>query len=223
MRNPSKKQHPNLINMPSKKITNKPLNRQKLIDATLRSIVDFGLEQTSISRILSLANLSRGMVNLHFKSKENLLLEALKYYTENYNNRWYSEVDKVSLNHPAKKLQAMIQADLSTNILNNEFVIIWYEFRSKARTNSEYQVYTDTRYERYRKTFYSVCSTLAKLEGSNTKHSRSISHGLIAMMEGMWVDYYLHSDSFDRISAERTFYIFLSSIFPSQFTKDGTK
>jgi AcrR family transcriptional regulator len=41
-------------------------SRRLLIEATLESIVDVGFSSTSISEIVTRANLSRGMVHLYF-------------------------------------------------------------------------------------------------------------------------------------------------------------
>lgn len=204
-----------------KRLVNKPLNRQKLIQATLDSIVDVGIENTSVTEILDKAKLSRGMINLHFDSKESLLLEALKFYTDIYNQTFYKQLESVKTASPALKVQTMIEHDLDICVLNRDYVVIWYEFRGKARTNELYRQYTDTRYKRFRDTYYSICTELVKAEPLQGVSSKSIAHGLITMIEGMWIDFYLHSDSFKRSAAKKTFFIYLTALFPSQFTHKG--
>ena len=208
-------------NSKSKRIVNKPLNRQKLIQATLDTIVESGIENASVSHILKKANLSRGMINLHFDGKEALLLEALKLYTDIYNQSFYSKLDDMVAASAASKLQAIIEHDLDTCVLNRDYVVIWYEFRGKARTNEMYRQYTDTRYKRFRKTYYSICKELVKKEMLSDVSAKAIAHGLITMIEGMWIDFYLHSDSFNRIAAKKTFLIYLAALFPKQFSHKG--
>ena len=209
------------INKTAKRLVNKPLNRQKLIQATLDSIVDVGIENTSVSEILGKAKLSRGMINLHFDSKEALLLEALKYHSSVYNEIWIEKLNSVSHLNAAIKLQTIIENDLDVCVLSKDYVVIWYEFRGKARTNELYRKYTDTRDKGYREKYYAICAELVKQESLDSKLTRNIAHGLIAMMEGMWIDFYLHSNSFNRNSAKKTFFIHLRALFPQQFSHKG--
>lgn len=205
----------------TKRIVNKPLNREKLIQATLDTIVESGIENASVSQILKKANLSRGMINLHFDGKESLLLEALKRYTDIYNQSFYSKLEDIVDASAASKLQAIVEHDLCTSVLNLDYVVIWYEFRGKARTNEIYRQYTDTRYSRFRRTYYSICKELVKKESLSDVSAKSIAHGLITMIEGMWIDFYLHSDSFNRNAAKKTFFIYLTALFPQQFSHKG--
>ena len=208
-------------NVIKKRVVNKPLNRQKLIQATLDTIVDVGIENTSVSQILEKAQLSRGMINLHFSNKENLLLEALKFHSNQYYESWFENLDKVKTNTPAIQLQTIIESDLETCLLNKDYIVVWYEFRGKARTNSSYRKYTDTRDKLYRDVYYKICAELVKSESLNKAISRNIAHGVIAMLEGMWIDFYMHSDSFNRSSAKKTLFVFLAYVFPKQFTLKG--
>ena len=210
-----------VINKTKKRIVNKPLNRQKLIQATLDTIVEVGIENTSVSQILAKAQLSRGMINLHFSNKESLLLEALKFHSQLYYQSWFENLKNVKTQSPAVRLQAIIESDLDACILNKDYIVVWYEFRGKARTNNSYRKYTDTRDKLYRDVYYKVCSELVKNESLKNTISRNVAHGVIAMLEGMWIDFYLHSDSFNRDSAKKTLFIFLSSIFPKQFSFKG--
>ena len=205
----------------TKRIVNKPLNRQKLIQATLDSIVEVGIENTSVSQILLKAQLSRGMINLHFSNKDNLLLESLKTHSQLYYQSWFENLEKVKSSSPAVRLQTIINSDLDACILNKEYIVVWYEFRGKARTNRSYRKYTDTRDKLYRDIYYKICTELVENESLRKHVSRNVAHGVIAMLEGMWIDFYLHSDSFNRNSAKKTLFIFLSSIFPKQFTYKG--
>ena len=52
----------------------KEKRRSQLILATIRSIARHGLSDTTVSTVSSEAGLSQGIINLHFQSKEKLLL-----------------------------------------------------------------------------------------------------------------------------------------------------
>lgn len=53
----------------SKREEKKAANRRKLIEATIDSIAERGLVDTTVSAVVERAGLSRGMVNLQFESK----------------------------------------------------------------------------------------------------------------------------------------------------------
>ena len=63
-------------------------NHQKLIDATIESIAQRGLGETTISHVSSLARVSQGYAHFRFKSKENLLLSSLQFLSDEYKKSW---------------------------------------------------------------------------------------------------------------------------------------
>ena len=56
---------------------------------------------------------------------------------------------------------------------------------------------------------------------TDAEAARDATHGLLALLEGMWTDYLLHPDRFDRDEAMRITFRFLAAMFPSYFTLKG--
>ena len=56
--------------------------REQLILATIRCVADQGLADTTIATVAQEAGLSQGIVNLHFRSKDGLLTETLRYLAD---------------------------------------------------------------------------------------------------------------------------------------------
>ena len=56
--------------------------KAQLIEATMRSIALHGLSDTTMATVVAEAGLSQGIVNLHFQSKERLLLETLAFVVD---------------------------------------------------------------------------------------------------------------------------------------------
>lgn len=198
-------------------------NRIALIEATLESIADVGFARTSVSEIIARANLSRGMIHLHFKGKDNLIVEAVKYASASY----YDSLDQLLVNagpSPQERLDAIIRSDLSEQVLNRKSVSIWYAFRGEARERAAVAAYSDTRDARLRDLAYTAfleISIEAKLPEPEAV-ARDATHGILAFLEGMWTDYLLHPDSFSRNSALRIIFRFLSALFPRYFNLDGS-
>ena len=62
------------------------VRREQLISATMKSIARNGLSGTTMAEVTKEAGLSLGIANLHFKSKEKLLIETLTHMTGEYHD-----------------------------------------------------------------------------------------------------------------------------------------
>ena len=197
---------------PGKRAASKARSRKTLIDATLDIIAEVGIAGTSVSRIVERSKLSRGMIHMHFDSKDHLLLEAARHMAEEYYEhlfRFIAEAHDV----PERRLVAMIEADLDEGILNPRIAAIWFAFRGEARSQNAFAQYSDTRDRRLKGLFVSTCAELLG-EDPRSREVLDLAHGTIALLEGMWTDYFLHSDAFDRSAARRVVFRFLSAFLP---------
>ena len=200
----------------------KARNRLALIEATIGSIADVGIIDTSVTEIIERANLSRGMIHLHFGSKDNLMLAAVKHASEQY----YTELerrlpaDKAS---PQKRLEAIISADLSDALLNETSANVWYAFRGEARKEVAFARYSSTRDLRLRELVLDAFTMIVSEtdEPDPIMCARDATHGVLALLEGMWMDYLLHPGSFNRDTAKRIVFRFLSGLFPEHFGLRG--
>lgn len=193
-------------------------NRQALIDATLSSIAESGIAQTSVSVIVDRAGLSRGMIHLHFGSKENLLVEAVRYAGETYFGHLTRFLDGAG-SRPEDRITALIHCDLDEAVLNRQTINIWYAFRGEARENSPIASLTNTRDERLNTIIFRAFMELATAQGIEdaAQVARDATHGTLALLEGMWTDFLLHPGAFDRAVAKRIVFRFLNALFPGRF------
>lgn len=190
-------------------------NRKQLVQATLDTIATHGITETTVSRIIDRAGLSRGMIHLHFGGKDNLLTAA----AEAFNAEYYDEMDRQIAgvtDEPVALLRAVIRADLSPALLNERSARIWHAFRGVSSIRPDIARFSDTRDLRLRKTIRSAMDALARREGNDGAGmlSRDATYGSLAMMEGMWTDYLTHMDEFSRTDAESIIFRFLSGLFP---------
>ncbi len=193
-------------------------NRQLLIDATLDTIAIHGITETTVSRIIERAALSRGMIHLHFGGKDNLLVAAAQAFNEAY----YDEMERQMAglpDAPAETVMAIVRADLSAELLNERSAKIWHAFRGVASANPEIARFSDTRDFRLRQTLRQVFDRIADGEGhaADSRLARDATYGTLVMMEGMWTDFLTHMDAFDRTEAERIVRRFLTGLFPDSF------
>lgn len=197
---------------PGKRAASKARSRKALIEATLDSIAEAGIAGTSVSRIVAKSALSRGMIHLHFDNKEHLFLEAARSLADSYFEHLLRFASEAS-GTPEQRLIALIEADLGAEILNPRSIAIWYAFRGEARSHNAFMAYSDTRDRRLRQIYGAACAELLGAD-ARSPEVRDLTHGAIALLEGMWADYFLHSDAFDRGAARRVIFRFLAAVLP---------
>lgn len=197
-------------------------HRQVLLKATLDSLAEVGIAETTVSAIIHRAGLSRGMIHLHFGGKDGLLAAAAAAFSDEY----YAEMDRQlarASGDPVEVILAVVRADLSPEILNERSVAIWHGFRGAARNNPEIARFSNTRDKRLRSM---VCDAFDALltEFSPNEDSiiaNEVTLGTLALLEGMWVDYMTHPNAFSRETAARIIARFLNGIIPNSFKIDA--
>ena len=197
-------------------------SRRLLIEATLESIVEVGFSSTSVSEIVTRANLSRGMVHLYFDNKDALLVAAARHSAEVYYDT-LSEQLQTAGSSPQEVVQTVILSDLGDALLNERAIKIWFAFRGEAHANEAIAQFSDTRDDHLQDMIFDAFLEMATAQQlpESGKIARDATHGTLALLEGMWTDYLLHSDSFNRASAARIIFRFLSALFPQYFNLDG--
>ena len=198
---------------PNKRAKSKARSRRALIDATLEIIAKEGNSGATVSRIVEESGQSRGMIHLHFETKEKLLVEAARSMADDYYRNLFEFIDAAP-DLPAQRLIAMIEADLGETSLNAKAIAIWFAFRGAARAHNEFARYSDTRDRRLRDLFTAAFAELIG-QAADTPEVIDVTNGTIALMEGMWADYFLHSDAFDRDAARRVVLHFIAGVLPA--------
>ncbi len=193
-------------------------NRRLLVQATLDSVAEAGIAETTVSAIIKRAGLSRGMIHLHFGGKDGLIVAAAEAFGEEY----YSEMDRqlaLVSGDPASVVRAVIRADLSPEILNRRSAAIWHGFRGEARTNPAIARFSDTRDRRLRLMVFNAFDALLNTnpQDQDRELANEVTLGALALLEGMWTDYMTHPNAFSRDTANRIILRFLNGVVPGAF------
>ncbi|WP_170759105.1 TetR family transcriptional regulator C-terminal domain-containing protein [Ruegeria lacuscaerulensis] len=196
----------------------KSQNRKLLIEAAADAIHKFGIRGTTAANIHELSGLSRGMVNLHFGSKEKLLLAVAEELSARYSGQWQAIAGDADLS-PAEKLVGIIEADFDPYVLNARDVAIWFAFRAEALSNPDIYPFIDSRDQGFRKTILELCHQLKNQAGYEGVDAKLATDALIALLEGLWTDYHLHSDTFKSTEAVKICLFVLQTFFPKHFAR----
>ena len=189
-----------------------------LIKATLDTIAEIGITDTTVSKIIQRADLSRGMIHLHFGGKNQLLAEAARFFSEEY----YNEIDhqlEQATDDPEAVIMAVVQADLSAAVMNERSTRIWHAFRGASHTDQGIAQYSSTRDKRLRATLHNAFKAIARTyeDADDSALARDATFGLLVLLEGMWVDYLTNANAFSREVAISIVRRFIAGLFPDHF------
>tara|TARA_R110002020_G_scaffold98736_8_gene234807 strand:+ start:1368 stop:2096 length:729 start_codon:yes stop_codon:yes gene_type:complete len=197
----------------------KALRREQLINATIDSLAKRGYAATTLADVADGAGLSRGIVNFHFASKDNLLSETIKFLQDEYTANWQAMVAKAAPD-TAAQLLAMVTADLDRKICTHRKLAAWFALISESRSKPAYQEMAWDRDERYRATLASICLR-AKQEGGYAFDPQSTADAIYAMQEGLWLRMMLFGRGYKREAALGVVLDTLCTIFPRHFATGG--
>jgi len=194
----------------------KQRSRQKLITATINSIAKRGFADTTLARVSEGAGLSRGIVNFHFRNKEALFLEALRFLSREYRETWTRAFDEAGPS-AAEKLEAVAMVDFEPPISNRNRIAAWYAFYGEAKSRPTYMAAcTDVDQVAF-DTLGGLCRTIIEEGGYGDLDPREIALGLTAMAEGLWLDLLISPHTIDLAKAKRTINTHLRLVFPKHF------
>lgn len=194
----------------------KALRRQQLIDSTIDSIAKRGFSGTTMANVADGAGLSRGIVNFHFKSKEMLLVETLRYLAEEYRDAWTRALERAGPS-PADRLAAMVAVDFDPVLCSRKKVAVWYAFWGEAKSRPTYIDVCHAEDLEQHGVLRGLCRQVIEEGGYEAVDPDLIARGLSAMSDGLWQDLLIQRREFDREAAKRTCTAYLASVFPRHF------
>ena len=197
------------------RIANKQTSNLKLISSAIKSISEKGIKETTMSDVSQGAGLSQGIVNFHFKSKELLLIETLKFISNEYLQSFQNCLKK-SGSDPCKRIIAIINNDFSKKICSRDKIALWFTFFSEVKFKPACHQICKERDLYYQKITEDIFRELIKLEKSKISLT-NVSNGLQALVMGLWLDQLEDPDTFKRKQAKQICFNFIKSNFPKQF------
>ena len=202
--------------VPLSRAEGKHRSRQKLITATINSIAKRGFADTTLARIAAGAGLSRGIVNFHFRTKDALFLETLKFIS-----REYRECRQRALNAAgpttAEKFEAVLMADFEPPISNRNRIAVWFAFYGEAKSRPTYMTAcTDIDQVTYNATG-ELCRKIIEEGGYPNLDPERVVEGLSAMCEGLWLDLLISPHNSNLEKSKETISTYLRTLFPKHF------
>ena len=188
-----------------------------MIRATIRSVAKNGLADTTMSTVAREAGLSQGIINLHFQSKDRLLVETLRYIADEYKTSWEKALDDAGPS-PAERLAALVEVDFNMPVCDRNKLAVWFAFWGESKSRPTYRKLCATRDIQYRKELGDLCQLLIEEGGYQGLDAMVLATGLSAMAEGLWLDLLISPRSLTREQARNSCLAYLASAFPRHFS-----
>ncbi|MFM2281876.1 MAG: hypothetical protein RLZZ444_4107, partial [Pseudomonadota bacterium] len=198
----------------------KETRQQQLIEATIDSLAKRGYAETTLANVADGAGLSRGIVNFHFESKENLLIATLQSMADEYANHWSAALAKAAAD-PASRIWALVAADFDRRICTKRKLAAWCAFWGEAKSRPTYQALCGARDLKYQETFENLCAEM-KAEAGYDYDPEAASLALCATLEGLWFRLMMN-DGLSRETAHAAAIANLVALFPKHIEPGGPK
>ncbi len=201
---------------PLSRAEGKQRSRQKLITATINSIAKRGFAETTLARVSEGAGLSRGIVNFHFRTKDALFLEALRFLSREYRENWSRAFDAAGPT-AAEKLEAVLMVDFEPPISNRNRIAAWFAFFGEAKSRPTYMA---ARTDMDRVTYDAIielCRTIIEEGGYPNLDPERAAEGFSAMGDGLWLDILISPNDSSPELSKQTMSTYLRALFPKHF------
>jgi TetR/AcrR family transcriptional repressor of bet genes len=207
---------PSQNSAPKRRTASKQQRREQLIRATIRSIARRGLSETTMATVTREAKLSQGIVNLHFKSKERLLIETLRYVADEYTRTWEKALENAGPSN-TDRLQAIVAADFSRPVCETNKLAVWFAFWGESKSRPTYRKICAERDQRYADMLNDLCRNIIDEGPYPDADALTVATGLAAMSEGLWLDMLVSPDTMNKELAQSVCLAYLASVFPKHF------
>lgn len=192
------------------------VRRKQLIDATITCIAKAGISGTTLTAIAKEAGLSMGLANFHFKSKELLFSETLKYLADEHRDMWMQDVRCENLSS-ADKLRSITNAQFHPRICSRKKLSVWFAFFGEAAHRKSYRLITSQIDMERQEVCTELCSDIITDGGYLDVDAESTALTLEGMFDGLWLNMLMYPAKFTREKATRQILDYLALMFPKHF------
>lgn len=170
--------------------------RKALIEATIACLKRDGNNGLSIRRISAQAQVSIGLINHHFPTKDALVAEAYRYFNSELVGGLRKAVAETT-GSPREQLSAFLKASFSPPNLDSDVLAVWVVFWGLYRHSKDIQRVQSETYHGYVDLLRGMLADLEREAGKLRFNLRLAAIGLTAMIDGLWLEWCLDPDKFE--------------------------
>jgi TetR/AcrR family transcriptional regulator, transcriptional repressor of bet genes len=171
------------------------VRREALVEATLRCLKKYGHDGASVRRISAAAGVSIGLINHHFPSKSGLIAESYETLALSLQDSLRARAQNRTAS-PRKRLSDFFRASFAPELLDPQLFNVWVVFWSMVAHSPEIRAVHDRTYGQYRSILEKLLGELVKSGAAPGLRLRSAAIALTALLDGLWVELSLSSETF---------------------------
>ena len=158
-------------------------SKEKLIEATILCMANYGPAGVSIERITDAAGVSRGLVRHHFGNKRQLLLEAFRRLADEQRAAFGD--DPAGEGDPVATLRSIVATAFREELAAPERAHAWFGFWQAALGDPELREINERVYAEERERYSTLFREAARRESLDID-PREAGTGLVALADGAW-------------------------------------
>jgi AcrR family transcriptional regulator len=171
------------------------LRREALVEATLRCLKEYGHDGVSVRRISAEAGVSIGLINHHFPSKSGLIAETYETLALSLQDSLRARAENRTAS-PRTRLSDFFRASFAPKLLDPQLFNVWVVFWSMVEHSPEIRAVHDRTYGKYRSILETLLGELVESGAAPKLKLRSAAIALSALLDGLWVELSLCSETF---------------------------
>ncbi|MBT3671915.1 MAG: TetR family transcriptional regulator [Porticoccaceae bacterium] len=194
----------------------KQARRKQLIEATIKCIADKGLSGTTMADVTQQAGLSLGIVNLHFQTKEKLLIETLSYISNEYTTG-LNEIFNDEKLTTEQKILAHINFDFSRKITDRNKLAVWFAFWGETKSRPTYMSICASYISEIATNLTQLFAILKQQGGYSAVDPDLVCTCYTALSDGLWLDLLMTPKGLKPAQAQTVAMHYLTTQFPDHF------
>jgi len=202
----------------SRRAQPREVRREQLIQATIKCIARHGLSGVTMGRVTKEAGLSMGIANLHFESKEKLLLDTLRLVTEEYAAGQAAILSDEDYPSTAARLEALLEFDFSQTVGDKNKLAVWFAFLGEAKSRPTYQRICSRQDSVAEEKITALFRLALDEAGDKTADAGLLAAGYIALVDGLWLNSLVDPRRLPWKKARSAARQFLASAFPQHIS-----
>jgi len=192
----------------------KEVRKEQLIQATMKCIARTGLSGVTMAKVTTEAGLSLGIANLHFESKDKLLLETLEYVTAEYSRGQRAILESDDYPTRAAQIEALLAFDFSAAVTDKNKMAVWFAFLGEAKSRPTYQRICSRQDSASEADMTALFQATIDEAGYRDKDAGLLATGYISLIDGLWLNALVAPRRLSRKKARLAARHYLASAFP---------
>ncbi|WP_449432683.1 TetR family transcriptional regulator C-terminal domain-containing protein [Pseudomonas putida] len=171
------------------------LRKANLIEATLACLKLYGFQGASVRKISARAGVSVGLINHHYRGKDELVAEAYLTITSRVQGLLRGAVDAAPAG-ARSRLSAFFHGSFCAELLDPQLLDAWLAFWGAMKTAEAISLAHEHSYGEYRALLRDVLLELAAEEGWGAFDAELAAISLSALLDGLWLESGLNPGTF---------------------------